>query len=297
MSDSDYTILNPGTGGDSIAVDNSTQPDGTNIKIPVSRLVTGPEGTNGQIVTDAVPMPTTDTDVADRISRLEYFLRKLLGERVVGRTRIRAESAAIFDTAHTPLSSSRDANLLLSRLAEGQELSSRRKMFSASVGVAGVAPGTALTATAPFAILNPTNSGVACVIRSIWTTYRSGTLGAGDVFLCQGTAPAAAPAGFLTTFQVGLLNGRQVPAQCACRAYSGTSLTNVPTVLRPMFSTGPALATTADGIWVNRHAIGGDVIVMPGAYVAVEMIGGAGTTPRLCYGATWYEIPLQLVEN
>jgi len=296
MSDADYTILNPGSGGDSIAVDDVPQDDGTNIKMPISRLVTGPEGTNGQIVTDAVPMPVTDTDVADRIGRLEIFLRKLLGERTVGKARVGPEAIGSQDAAELALTSTRDASLELAFVPNGLELSSRRKIYGTSLAGTGVAPGTALTATAPFAILNPAGSGVAVVIRSFWFVYVSGTLGAGVVFLCQGRAPTVTPTSFLTTFQVGLLNGRQNPAQCAARAYTGVSLTNVPTVVRPVFSMGPALATTADGLACNRDFVDGEVVVNPGAYVALEMIGGAGTTPRLAYGATWYEVPLQTVE-
>lgn len=176
------------------------------------------------------------------------------------------------------------------------EATARKRMFHATVGVAGVAPGTALSATPAFAILNPAGSGVAAVLTAVSVGYVSGTLGAGMLVYAQATAPSPAPAGNLTTQQMGQITGPQNPASSACRAYSNTSLTNTPTILRPAFNLGAMAAATALLPSPCRDIIDGEFIILPGAFFAVHGVAAAGTTPLVAIAGSWYEVPLSLIE-
>jgi len=175
------------------------------------------------------------------------------------------------------------------------EPSARKRMYHATVGVAGVAPGTALSATPAFAILNPAGSGVAAVLVDFAVGYVSGTLGAGFLAYAQASAPAP-PAGELSTVQMGQITGPQTRGQAACRAYSNTSLTNTPTILRPAFNLGAMAAATALLPTPCRDIVDGEFILMPGAFFAVHGIAAAGTTPLVVISGSWYEVPLSLIE-
>lgn len=64
----------------------------------------------------------------------------------------------------------------------------RGRMFAASVGASGQAPGTAIGTTAYLTIYNPQNSGYRLVLLRCSNGYISGTLGAGTMYLVGATS-------------------------------------------------------------------------------------------------------------
>lgn len=200
------------------------------------------------------------------------------------------------DNEEAPARAARDGSLVV---AIGQselfEQASRGQLFIASTGVAGVAHGTAFGATPPFALLNPNGNDMALVVSHALLGYVSGTLGAGTFAWGQATAPAgAAPAGFLTTLQAGKLTGVQNPGTSTGVAYSAVSLTNTPTILRPSWSYG-AFAGGSLMPSAPRDEVKGEFIVMPGAFLALQGIGTAGTSPLVVLAVGWYEVPVSMV--
>lgn len=176
--------------------------------------------------------------------------------------------------------------------AHGQyhEPASNGVLFFASNGTGGVAPGTAFSTTPPMVIWNPPSSGVNISIGQVFLAYVSGTLGAGfmahGLTLGQTTIPSG---GTELTPQQGILSGVRGKA----RAFQGSTLVAAPTIIRPSFSMGPALATTAVFPWLAYDEVQGAIIVPPGVCWAFQGAAlGAGTSPLVSIGVQYEEIPL-----
>ncbi len=173
------------------------------------------------------------------------------------------------------------------------ENASRGLTLVASTATAGIAPGTALTATPALALVNPVGSGKNLSILKVFYSYVSGTLGTGALWYCQGLNPSALPAETTAAFRSScLLSGQTSNANDVAKTYSGVSLTNTPVAIRPSaFSLNPYVGTAAPltlqpPLW---EEVGGDLIVQPGAFFAIEGIAGAGTTPLVQLAIT-YEV-------
>ncbi|TAL44211.1 MAG: hypothetical protein EPN91_04905, partial [Salinibacterium sp.] len=120
-------------------------------------------------------------------------------------------------------------------VAEYWEPATRGRLFSASTGVAGVAPGTALSTTPPFVLYNPPNSGVIATVLDVLVSYVSGTLGAGNVVLAGISNQNITAFGTDLSPQstaVGVNTGRQ------CRALQAPTLSAAPTLIRNLWYTG-----------------------------------------------------------
>jgi hypothetical protein len=163
-------------------------------------------------------------------------------------------------------------------------------LFWASTGVAGVAPGTAFSATPPMALWNPPSSGRVLSIVQLVLAYVSGTLGAGFMAhgrtLGQTTVPTG---GTEITPEAAALSGLRSKA----RAFQGSTLVAAPTIVRPAFSMGPALATTAAFPFLGFDDVNGAILVPHGVAWAFQGAAlGAGTAPLVAIGVGFEEIEI-----
>jgi hypothetical protein len=177
--------------------------------------------------------------------------------------------------------------------ARYQEAVLQGRVFSGATASSGVAPGTAVGATAAFALYNPPSSGVQLVIWKLSVGYVSGTLGAGTIIGVSNTnTQGAAVTGTAITIVNALLGGGVGSA----RGLPFTTAT-VPTTgqnnLRPLWNMGAALASTALGISAAESAleIAGEFIVGPGATFSLQGVAAGGSSPLVIFGCTWEELP------
>jgi hypothetical protein len=161
------------------------------------------------------------------------------------------------------------------------EKSSRGQSFIASTAAAGIAHGSALTATGALMLANPLGSGKNLSINRLVFGAVSGTLGVGQLWWCVGANPAALPAETTAaTRQCCLLNNTN--SGDIAKAYSGVSLTTVPVVVRPSpIGYEGVVVATAETSFVppQIEEVSGELVVPPGFFVAVEGLGTAGTSP------------------
>lgn len=167
------------------------------------------------------------------------------------------------------------------------EASLRGNMFMASTAVTGVAPGTALSTTPPMALLNPMNSGKDLVILKTAVGYVSGTLGAGSVLYAYFTPQATIPTGGTELVPVCTKLGQ---IKGAGRAFQGSTISGTPLILRPAFSMGAFLATTADPTRTCQDLVEGEIIVPPATVFVMQAIAAAGTTPLVAMAIVWEEM-------
>jgi hypothetical protein len=170
--------------------------------------------------------------------------------------------------------------------ASNAETVSRGNAFFASQAVTGVAPGTALSTTPPLAIWNPPTSGKNLVIMKAYLGYVSGTLGAGSVVLAQ-SAQATVPSSGTEIVPVNALLGA---ARGVGRAFTGSTITTAGTIIRPSFTVGAFLATTALVVGLLKDDIDGEIIVPPGYLFIMQEVGAAGTSPVTVMAAMWEEL-------
>lgn len=195
---------------------------------------------------------------------------------------------AVQDGAQVPLAVGRANELLTGVLMpRAAELALRGMVFSAAVPPGtGVAPGQTITTTAAFNLHNPTGSGKNLVILTGSCGYVSGTLGAGAIFWCANTVPVtSAPSGTAITVVKTL-----VAAGGAVGLPTFTTTVATPTVLRPAFSLGAALASTA-GIWPALiDKVDGEFVIPPGCSINFQGFAAAGSSPLVSLGMTWAEV-------
>jgi hypothetical protein len=170
------------------------------------------------------------------------------------------------------------------------ELSLRGLVYSAAVPPGtGVAPGTAISTTAAFNLHNPQGSGKLLVVLAGSCGYVSGTLGAGAIYWCCNPTPVAtAPSGTAITAVKTLVNS--ATTGCVGLPTYTTTVAQL-SVLRPAFTLGAALASTA-GIWPALiDKVDGEFVVAPGCSVSLHGLAAAGSSPLVSLGLTWAEIP------
>lgn len=171
------------------------------------------------------------------------------------------------------------------------ETTYRGNTFIASTGVAGVAPGTALSTTPPFTLYNPINSGFNLSIISASIGYISGTLGAGSIFYAvnTNTSQAAPTGGTVLTPICSLIGNTSAPRG---KTFQGSTLAATPTILRDLIYL-PAFAGGANAMAPPvRDIVDGSIIIIPGASMSLQAVAGAGTTPLVTFAITWEEIPI-----
>ena len=167
----------------------------------------------------------------------------------------------------------------------------RGNTFIASIGTAGVAPGTVFSTTPPLTLYNPLNSGVNLSIISASLGYISGTLGGGTIFygVNTNTAQAAPTGGTSLTPICSLIGNSSLPKG---KAFSGSTLVVAPTILRDFAVMGAFLATTANLFPPIRDIIDGSMIIIPGASISLQAVAAAGTSPLVVLAFTWEEVPV-----
>lgn len=184
----------------------------------------------------------------------------------------------------------KQADVIVSQLmGELYEAASRSKLFIASNAVAGVAPGTALGTTPPMTIHNPASSGILVAIREVVVSYVSGTLGAGTIahaFCAQAAAPTT---GTELTPQGMPLGG----AAGQAKAYTGSTVAATPTILRPAFNMGAALASSAEfAKEAAKDKVNGGIVIPAGYAYCLQGIAAGGSTPLVILAVVYQEITI-----
>lgn len=168
------------------------------------------------------------------------------------------------------------------------EPSSNGTVMIASTAVGGVAPGTALSTTPPFALWNPPSSGYNLNILKAALGYVSGTLGAGSLlyayYASQATVPSTGSELVPVNCQLGFPRG-------VGRVFQGSTLSGTPAILRPAFMLG-AFVGGANPPQDSLDLIDGAITVPPGAVFVMQGLAGAGTSPLVLLAAEWEEIPI-----
>jgi hypothetical protein len=163
------------------------------------------------------------------------------------------------------------------------------KLYIASTSVAGVAPGTALSTTPPMCLWNPPGSGVNLEIHRAWLGYVSGTLGAGSIVWAwgpQNTNPSTGTALVPVGSPVGNL------ATGAGKAFQGSTVAQTPVIVRPAWTLGAFLATTAGINPPLVDEVDGELVLAPGNFLCLQGVTAAGSTPLCLFGLTWAEIQI-----
>jgi hypothetical protein len=163
----------------------------------------------------------------------------------------------------------------------------RGQVMEACTGVAGVAPGTALSTTPPLALWNPPSSGKLLVIMKATLGYISGTLGGGSVVFGIVPSQTTLPT---TGTELTPLNALIGFPRGVGRVFQGSTLVAVPTILRPSFVMGAWVGTTATPPANELDIVDGGIVVPQGAALAMQGIAGAGTTPLVLLAITWEEV-------
>lgn len=159
--------------------------------------------------------------------------------------------------------------------------------FHAETAATGVAPGTAIGTTAAFTLYNPTGSGVNLVVLQASMSYVSGTLGSGSVDYVANINPAAAAVTGTAITPVNALLGGDV---AQARPFTTATLPATPTLMRPMCTLTPILATSVTQPYQVVDNVDGAIIVTPGCALSLEATAGAGTSPLVKFGMMWQEV-------
>ena len=165
----------------------------------------------------------------------------------------------------------------------------RGAIMEVANAVAGVAPGTVLSVTPPMALWNPPSSGKNLSIIKVSMGYVSGTFGGGTVLYAIVPSQTTVP----TT-------GTELVPQCSMigmprgvgRAFTGSTLTAIPIILRPSWVLGAWVGTTATQPSDCVDVVDGSIIVPPGTVFVVQALAGAGTTPLALFSIAYEEIPV-----
>ena len=162
-------------------------------------------------------------------------------------------------------------------------------VYEASTAIAGVAPGTTIGTTGAFTLYNPKTSTKNLVVQEICMSYISGTLGSGSVFLCANTnASAAAVTGTAITSVSTLIGGT---GTSQANAFTTSTLPVSPTMMRPLWTLTPMLATSVFQPFSLEEETGGKYIILPGCSLSLEAVAGAGTSPKVVFSMSWVEVP------
>lgn len=160
--------------------------------------------------------------------------------------------------------------------------------FMVATPAAGVAPGTALSTTPPFALWNPPGSGRNLIILRTRIGYVSGTLGAGQIWYSKIDLQSSAPTGGTTLAPRTSVVGNA--SSGVGQAFQGATLVAVPTQLVPSPYNFGAYVGTA--VAINEIAfddVKGQIFVQPGGVFCMSEIGAAGTAPLVLFGCDWME--------
>ncbi len=169
------------------------------------------------------------------------------------------------------------------------EPASRGSIMEATTGVAGVAPGTALSTTPPLSLWNPPASGKNLAILKSYVGFISGTLGGGSIVYAvvpsQTTVPTAGTELIPQCSMIGYPRG-------VGRAFQGSTLAATPTILRPAYILGALVNTAVTAPDPALDLVDGAIVVPPGAVLCMQGITAAGTSPLVLLALIYEEIPV-----
>jgi len=169
------------------------------------------------------------------------------------------------------------------------EAAVRGTIMEVANAVAGIAPGTVLAVAPPIALWNPPSSGKNLSILKASMGYVSGTLGGGSVLLAAVLSQTTVPT--TGTELVPLCSMLGMPRGVG-RAFAGSTFVSVPQIIRPIFTMGAFLLTTPVQPCDTVDVLDGSIVVPPGVAICMQAIAAAGTSPLVCFGFTWEEIPV-----
>lgn len=153
--------------------------------------------------------------------------------------------------------------------------------------VAGVAPGTVPSVAPPLSLWNPPSSGKLLSITKVSVGFVSGTLGAGNISLLANLSQVTVPTGGTEIIPICSLLG--MPRGVG-RAFTGSTLSAVPQIIRPVFNMGAFVGTSPVLPQDCDVLIDGGIIISPGSALSLQGIATAGTTPLVILGITYEEI-------
>jgi hypothetical protein len=205
-------------------------------------------------------------------------------------TELKVGPQLIADGAQTTVRGERTGAMVITQLHGAFTESARYgNLMVGANAVAGVAPGTALSATPPLALWNPPGSGKKLSLLKAMMGYVSGTLGAGSLLLAavlsQVTVPTTGTELVPVCTDLGMPRG-------VGRLFTGSTFISVPQILYPMFQFGAALATSVYQISDCVNVVDGSVVVEPGTAICLQAVAAAGTSPLVILGMKWEELPI-----
>lgn len=168
-----------------------------------------------------------------------------------------------------------------------RERVSRGAMYYAADQGAGVAPGTALGTTAQLVVYNPANSGQIVVIKRVWDTYFSGTLGTGVLYHCVNTSTTqTAPSGGTVLANTPALAGN---ANLSVAVVRKGATTVQPVIVAPFMYLAPELATSVTAPQQNFEDLDDAIQLLPGTTYQVQAVAAGGTSPLMAPAVLWEE--------
>lgn len=197
--------------------------------------------------------------------------------------------------AAAPLGLGRYNELLTGQLLPHfAEASLRGLIYTGCTASTGVAPGTTIGTTAPFTLANPSGSGKVLVVLRMRCAYVSGTLGTGTTYLVANTNPAAAAVtGTAITVTKTRLSSASAAQGNVGLAFTTATLPATPTLLKPVISLTPILATSVVAPYMLlNEVVDGSISIDPGCSLSFESVAAGGSTPLVIFGASWMELPV-----
>jgi hypothetical protein len=162
-------------------------------------------------------------------------------------------------------------------------------VFEATTSTAGVTHGTTIGTAGAFTLYNPKTSTKNLVVLEMRMSYVSGTLGSGTVYLCANTNPAAAAVTGTSITPAPTLIGSSATAQGT--AFTSSTLPAAPTVVKPIWTLTPMLATSVFQPFELSDQTEGKYVILPGCSLSLEAVAGAGTAPKVVFSMSWVEVP------
>jgi hypothetical protein len=171
------------------------------------------------------------------------------------------------------------------------EASSRGVLFCACDQGAGIVVQVTITTTATLTLHNPVNSQKRLSIKKVALAYFNGTLGAGAWYHGYNPVGTVLPASGTNLPPVCLDIGNDSVAAAVGVCRSGPTVV-AGTVLYPLGSSLPILASTANNPFQIIEDVDGAITLEPGAvWQLLGVFGGTGSSPKVSAGIVWEEIP------
>jgi hypothetical protein len=172
------------------------------------------------------------------------------------------------------------------------EAAVRGSLFAVANPAAGSAILTGFAAVPPILLSNPIGSGRRLAIKKVSVAYVSGTLGAGafwhGVYQSLAAAPVVGGGSVNTPVCLGGFSAGITVAKSFTTPTSPATAVGV----WPIGSSFAELATTANGLQPLIEDVDGAIVLSPSDSYAVIYVGAAGTSPVICAGIVFEDLPI-----